>query len=46
MTLVIQLFIYPEAYPTHGTWLALLLLLVAKGPGRLSIDHWIARRYR
>lgn len=46
MTLTIQLFVYPDAYPTHGTWLALLLLLVAKGPGRLSIDHWIARHYR
>ena len=46
MTLVIQLFVYPDAYPTHGTWIALLLLLVAKGPGRLSIDHLIARRYR
>lgn len=46
MTLTIQLFVYPEAYPTHGTWIALLLLLVAKGPGCLSIDHLIARRYR
>ncbi len=46
MTLVIQLFVYPDAYPTHGTWIALLLLLVAKGPGCLSIDHLIARRYR
>lgn len=46
MTLVIQLFVYPDAYPTHGTWLAVLLLLAAKGPGRLSIDHLIARRYR
>ncbi|MGR0137649.1 MULTISPECIES: DoxX family protein [Pseudomonas] len=45
MTLVIQLFVYPDAYPTHGTWLTVLLLLVAKGPGRLSIDHLIARRY-
>ena len=46
MTLTIQLFVYPDAYPTHGTWLAILLLLVAKGPGCLSIDHLIARRYR
>lgn len=46
MTLVIQLFVYPDAYPTHGTWIALLLLLVARGPGRVSIDHLIARRYR
>jgi putative oxidoreductase len=46
MTLVIQLFVYPDAYPTHGTWIALLLLLVSKGPGCLSIDHLIARRYR
>ncbi|MPQ85592.1 DoxX family protein [Pseudomonas sp. MAFF 730085] len=45
MTLVIQLFVYPDAYPTHVTWVALLLLLVAKGPGRLSIDHLIARRH-
>ena len=45
MTLVIQLFVYPDAYPTHGTWIALLLLLVAKGPGCLSVDQLIARRY-
>ncbi|MBT2373885.1 DoxX family protein [Pseudomonas fluorescens] len=46
MALTIQLFVYPDAYPTHGTWIALLLLLMAKGPGRLSIDHLIARRNR
>nr|WP_315427253.1 DoxX family protein [uncultured Albidiferax sp.] len=45
MTLTIQLFVYPDAYPTHGTWAALLLYLVAQGPGKLSLDHWIARRY-
>lgn len=45
MTLVIQIFVYPDAYPTHGVWAAVLLYLVAKGPGALSVDHWIARRY-
>lgn len=45
MTLVIQLLVYPGAYPTHGVWAAVLLLLAAKGPGVLAIDHWIARRY-
>lgn len=44
MTLVIQLFVYPGAYATHGTWAAVLLYLVARGPGRLSIDHWLATR--
>lgn len=44
MTLTIQLFVYPDAYPTHGTWAAVLLYLMAHGPGRVSLDHWIARR--
>jgi putative oxidoreductase len=44
MTLVIQFFVYPSAYPTHGTWAALLLWLMARGPGAVSIDHWLARR--
>ncbi|MEO6407802.1 MAG: DoxX family protein [Burkholderiaceae bacterium] len=44
MTLVIQVFVYPDAYATHGTWAALLLYLMARGPGVLSIDHVLARR--
>lgn len=43
MTAVIQIFVYPDAYPTHGTWAAVLLYLIAKGPGVLSLDHLIAR---
>jgi putative oxidoreductase len=46
MTLTIQLFVYPDAYPTHGTWAAVLLYLMARGPGVLSIDHLLARRHR
>jgi len=45
MTLVIQLFVYPGAYATHGTWAAVLLYLMARGPGMLSVDHWLARRH-
>jgi putative oxidoreductase len=45
MTLTIQLFVYPDAYPTHGTWAAVLLLLLVQGPGKLSLDHWISRRF-
>jgi putative oxidoreductase len=44
MTLVIQLFVYPGAYATHGTWAALLLYLMARGPGMLSVDHWLVAR--
>jgi putative oxidoreductase len=44
MTAVIQLFVYPDAYPTHGVWAAVLLYLMARGPGVLSLDHLIARR--
>jgi putative oxidoreductase len=45
MTAVIQVFVYPDAYPTHGTWAAVLLYLMAKGPGKASIDHWLSRRF-
>ena len=43
MTLVIQIFVYPDAWPTHGTWAACLLFIAARGPGRLSLDSLIAR---
>ena len=46
MTMTIQLFVYPDAYPTHGTWAAVLLYLIVYGPGKLSVDHWFAQRYR
>ncbi|MGH8718004.1 MAG: DoxX family protein [Burkholderiales bacterium] len=45
MTLIIQVFVYPDAYPTHGVWAAVLLYLIAQGPGKISLDHWIARRF-
>ncbi len=44
MTMTIQLFVYPDAYPTHGTWAAVLLFLMVHGPGKMSLDHLIAKR--
>ena len=46
MTLVIQLFVYPSAFPTHGLWAVSMLYLMARGPGVISLDHWIAGRMR
>ncbi|BCT93811.1 hypothetical protein LYSHEL_28380 [Lysobacter helvus] len=46
MTLVIEIFVYPDAYPTHGLWAALMLYLMARGPGVFSLDHLVARRFR
>jgi putative oxidoreductase len=39
MTLVIQLFVYPDAWPTHLSWAGLLLYLVGRGGGRWSLDR-------
>ncbi|HEU0310742.1 MAG TPA: DoxX family protein [Sphingomicrobium sp.] len=39
MTLVIQFFVYPDAWPTHLSWVGLMLPLVALGGGRLALDR-------
>lgn len=44
MTAVIQFLVYPDAWPTHLSWAALLLYLIGRGPGRASIDHWLGIR--
>jgi putative oxidoreductase len=46
MTAVIQVFVYPQAWPTHLSWAALLLPLIAQGAGKLSLDRvlWYRRR--
>lgn len=44
MTAVIQLLVYPDAWPTHLTWAALLVLLVARGGGDWSLDRQINPR--
>ncbi|WP_119389113.1 DoxX family protein [Taklimakanibacter lacteus] len=44
MTLVIEIFVYPDAWPTHGTWAACFLILIARGAGAWSLDHLIKVR--
>jgi len=44
MTLVIQVFVYPDAWPTHLSWAALTLYLVGRGAGRWSLDHMLKIR--
>jgi putative oxidoreductase len=44
MTLVIQLFVYPDAWPTHLSWAGLLLYLLGRGAGTLSLDRLLRIR--
>jgi putative oxidoreductase len=44
MTAVIQTFVYPEAYVTHGLWAVALLFIVKYGAGALSVDYLIRMR--
>lgn len=45
MTAVIQIFVFPSAWPTHGLWAVCLLLVIAKGPGALALDRLIRARF-
>ena len=39
MTAVIQVFVYPDAWPTHLSWAGLMLVVIARGAGPLSLDR-------
>lgn len=45
MTSVIEIFVYPLAWPTHIQWAAMLLVLLCRGAGVLSVDHWLCRHW-
>jgi putative oxidoreductase len=46
MTTVIELLVYPQAWPTHIQWAAMLLVLLCRGGGMLSLDQLLARKWR
>jgi putative oxidoreductase len=43
MTAVIEIFVYPDAWPEHGVWAICFLVVIARGPGIFSLDHVLAR---
>jgi putative oxidoreductase len=45
MIAVIQTFVYPNAWIEHLVWTSILLFLLTRGGGVLSLDHLIARRF-
>ncbi|MGH6847021.1 MAG: DoxX family protein [Methylocella sp.] len=45
MTAVIEIFVYPYAWPEQGVWAACFLVVIARGPGIFSLDHLLARRW-
>ena len=44
MTAVIQTFVYPGAWTEHVLWASALLIVIARGPGAVSLDHWLFGR--
>lgn len=46
MALIIQIFVYPDAWWTvHAYWTAILLVLVSQGAGEFSLDHLVSRLF-
>lgn len=47
MTMVIQLFVFPDAWwPVHSLWAALALVLIVRGAGSISLDAPLLHRRR
>jgi putative oxidoreductase len=45
MISVIQIFVYPNAWPDHILWASILVFLLTRGPGAISIDYLIERYF-
>jgi putative oxidoreductase len=44
MTFVIETFVYPDLWLIHLTWATILLFILTRGPGAISLDHFLAKR--
>ncbi|SRR5712691_3825306 len=45
MLMTIQLFVYPQAWSEHLVWGSILLFLLTRGGGAISLDHLFAGRF-
>ena len=45
MTMVIEIFVYPDSWPDHLLWSSALLLVLFQGPGKYSVDHLLRMRF-
>ena len=45
MVSVIQIFVYPMAWPDHIQWLAFMIFIVCRGPGMVSLDHGLGKLF-
>ncbi len=45
MIAVIQIFVYPMAWTDHLLWGSILVFLLTRGPGAISVDEYVARAW-
>jgi putative oxidoreductase len=45
MTSIIEIFVYPQAWPTHIQWVAMLFVLLCRGSGTWSLDYLIRQKW-
>lgn len=45
MVAVIEIFVYPQAWVEHLLWASVLLMLLTRGPGKISFDYLIERYF-
>ncbi len=43
--MVIEIFVYPDSWPDHLMWSSALIYIILRGPGALSLDHLVRRRF-
>ena len=45
MTTVIEIFVYPDSWPDHLMWASAMIYVILRGPGQMSLDHQIRRKF-